>query len=80
MAMPRNIRVIPPNRNIGTQKRTAAVQKTRVAAYCRVSTESEEQETSYEMQVLHYTALIKTIPAGASQAYMRTTEYPVPTH
>ena len=62
MAMPRNIRVIPPNRHIGTQKRTAAVQKTRVAAYCRVSTESEEQETSYEMQVLHYTDLIKSDP------------------
>ena len=62
MEMPQNIRVIPPNRHIGTQKRTAAVQKSRVAVYARISTESEEQETSFEMQVLHYTALIKNDP------------------
>lgn len=28
--------------------------KLRVAAYCRVSTDSEEQETSYEAQISHY--------------------------
>ena len=30
----------------------------RVAAYCRVSSDSDEQETSYEAQVNHYTAYI----------------------
>ena len=34
----------------------------RVAAYCRVSTESEEQATSYEAQVEHYTDFIKKNP------------------
>ena len=32
--------------------------KLRVAAYCRVSTELEEQESSYEAQVTHYTNFI----------------------
>jgi len=31
----------------------------RVAAYCRVSTDSEEQETSYEAQCRHYTEYIE---------------------
>ena len=33
-------------------------EKCRVAAYCRVSTDSEEQECSYEAQCAHYMALI----------------------
>lgn len=32
--------------------------KLRVAAYCRVSTDSDEQAGSYEMQVQHYTDYI----------------------
>ena len=35
------------------------VKKLRVAAYCRVSTETEEQNSSYEIQVAHYTDFIK---------------------
>jgi site-specific DNA recombinase len=30
-----------------------------VAAYCRVSTDSEEQASSYEIQIEHYTKYIK---------------------
>ena len=37
-----------------------AVQKKRVAAYARVSTNSEEQLTSYEAQVKHYTEYIQS--------------------
>lgn len=37
-------------------------QKLRVAAYCRVSTDSDEQATSYETQVEHYTEYIKKNP------------------
>lgn len=62
MAMAQNIMVIPARRTIGTQKKTEKVQKTRVAAYCRVSTEFEEQESSYEVQVDHYTTYIKSNP------------------
>lgn len=31
----------------------------RVCAYCRVSTDQEEQQTSYDLQIRHYTALIR---------------------
>ena len=48
---------------IEVKNETAAqVQKIRVAAYCRVSTDSEEQETSYEAQVSHYTEYTKSKP------------------
>jgi site-specific DNA recombinase len=33
--------------------------KLRVAAYCRVSTDSDEQASSYEVQIEHYTEFIK---------------------
>lgn len=38
------------------------VSKLRVAAYCRVSTDDEEQLKSYDSMVLHYTNLIKENP------------------
>ena len=53
--------VIPAKKIIGSQKPTE-VQKKRVAAYCRVSTDSEEQETSYDMQIEHYSNLIQNNP------------------
>lgn len=62
MAVAQNVTVIPPTRTAGTRKKTEKVQKTRVAAYCRVSTEFEEQESSYEMQVSHYTDYINGNP------------------
>ena len=60
MTIPQNVTVIPARRTIGTQKPESKIQKTRVAAYCRVSTEYEEQESSYEVQVEHYTNYIKS--------------------
>ncbi len=46
-----NVIVIPPNR-----EQTQAVQRQlRVAAYCRVSTDEEEQLSSYEAQQAYYT-------------------------
>ena len=36
--------------------------KLRVAAYCRVSTDSDEQATSYDAQIEHYTAYINGHP------------------
>ena len=38
---------------------TMPTQVTKAAAYCRVSTDSEEQESSYEAQVMHYTNFIQ---------------------
>ena len=61
-ALAQNVTVIPARRKVGSQRTAAQVQKTRVAAYCRVSTDSEEQETSYEAQVQHYTDYIRSNP------------------
>ena len=62
MSLAQNITVIPARRTVGTQKPAAVKQKIRVAAYCRVSTENEEQESSYEVQVEHYTEYITGKP------------------
>lgn len=57
MTMP-NVTVIPP-RKFRVTTTTEEKPKIRVAAYCRVSTDSEEQASSYEVQVEHYTEHIK---------------------
>jgi len=44
---------------VGSTAAKEKVKKLRVAAYCRVSTETEEQNSSYEVQVAHYTDFIK---------------------
>lgn len=61
--MKSNITVIPARRHVGnTVKKQEEHPKLRVAAYCRVSTDSDEQETSYETQVEHYTEYIQNHP------------------
>lgn len=57
-----NITIIPARRKIGNTVKQAEKPKLRVAAYCRVSTDSDEQETSYETQVSHYTEYIQKNP------------------
>lgn len=56
------ITVIPARQRVGTQKKTAKKPKVRVAAYCRVSTDSDEQATSYDAQIEHYTDFIQKNP------------------
>lgn len=58
--MAKNVTVIPASRT----KRSAEEEKKkiRVAAYCRVSTEQEEQLGSFENQVKYYTELINNTP------------------
>ena len=48
----RSVTVIPPTINPLTHLSRVAVQKRRVAGYARVSTDSDEQFTSYEAQEL----------------------------
>ena len=55
----KNITVIPARARIGNTVKAEDRPKLRVAAYCRVSTDSDEQATSYEAQVEHYTSYIK---------------------
>ena len=50
-----NVTFIPAKHKIGNNVSGDEVPKLRVAAYCRVSTDSDEQETSYDAQVSHYT-------------------------
>ena len=62
MADNMNITIIPARVRVGNTVKTEERPKLRVAAYCRVSTDSEEQSTSYEAQVEHYTNYIKGNP------------------
>ena len=57
--MARAITVIPATKDKFTALPTASIAKRRVAAYARVSTDSEEQQTSYEAQVDYYTRYIQ---------------------
>lgn len=59
MAATKNITVIPARRRVGNTVETEEKPKLRVAAYCRVSTDSDEQAASYEAQVEHYTTFIQ---------------------
>ncbi|MBV4424277.1 recombinase family protein [Clostridium tyrobutyricum] len=60
--MARKITVIPPQR----QRQASLVEKEkkrlRVAAYCRVSTDQEEQLSSYENQIRYYKTIIEENP------------------
>lgn len=56
--MPR-VTVIPSTFNPETHMPTAHIEKRKVAAYARVSTDLEEQVTSYKAQVDYYTKFIK---------------------
>lgn len=54
-----NTRIIEIPATMQTGKgKNHAIRKLRVAAYCRVSTEEEEQQSSFETQKLYYTEKI----------------------
>ena len=55
-----SVTVIPPTINPLTRMTKTSVSKRRVAAYARVSTDSDEQSTSYEAQIDYYTQYIKS--------------------
>lgn len=56
------VMVIPARRQVGNNIKAAEKPKLRVAPYCRVSTDSDEQATSYETQIAHYTEYISKNP------------------
>ena len=51
-----NVRIIPAKKQMEISR--SKYQQLRVAAYCRVSTEQEEQQNSYQVQIAYYTDLI----------------------
>lgn len=59
-----NVMLIPARRQVenNARKQEEEKPKLQVAAYCRVSTDSDEQATSYEAQVEHYTEYIQKNP------------------
>ena len=61
MAVSKNVTVIPARKH-SRKSKDEEKPKLRVAAYCRVSTDSEEQATSYDTQIEHYTAYIQGHP------------------
>ena len=60
--MARAVTVIPATINPLTRMPNTSTAKRRVAGYARVSTDSEEQQTSYEAQVDYYTQYIQSRP------------------
>ena len=62
MAEERIVRVIAPTASKADAGNTLQAAKRRVAAYARVSTDEDEQLTSYQNQVEYYTRYIKSRP------------------
>ena len=60
--MAKNITVIPATIDRRTGAAAEQTHRRRVAGYARVSTDSEEQLTSYEAQVDYYTHYIQSNP------------------
>ncbi len=58
--MASSVTQIPASRNLFTSSPITAIKKRKVAAYARVSTDSDEQATSYEAQVDYYTDYIRS--------------------
>lgn len=56
------VTVVPATLNRFTAAPIHSTRKRRVAAYARVSTNSDEQKTSYEAQVSYYTDYISAKP------------------
>lgn len=55
----KNVEVIKARNTLSSRAKTNLTKRLRVAAYCRVSTDSEDQLNSYKSQVQYYTDLIK---------------------
>ena len=52
------VEIIKANTMLSERGNRAHIERLRVAPYCRVSTDSEEQLNSYKSQVQHYTDFI----------------------
>lgn len=68
-----NVRIIPAKSQMEISR--SKYQQLRVAAYCRVSTEQEEQQNSYQVQIAYYTDLINRKRSGHSLGFSLTRVY-----
>lgn len=57
--MASEVSIIKANTSVADRRRRKSIERKRVAAYCRVSTDSEDQLNSYRSQVKYYTDLIQ---------------------
>lgn len=55
----REVHVIEARSDRINRRSSKRIERIRVAAYCRVSTDSEEQLLSYNSQVMHYRELVE---------------------
>ena len=62
MTIPARVTVLPATRSLYNSIPVHSTRKRRVAAYARVSTDSDEQYTSYTAQVSYYTEYIQRNP------------------
>ena len=60
---PSRVRIIPAKARTGRTEENPDGQKKRIAVYARVSTASEMQASSYDLQVAHYTEYVSKNPA-----------------
>lgn len=70
------VTMIPATINPLTHLPSVAARKRRVAGYARVSTDSDEQFTSYEAQVDYYTKFIQSKPEWEFVKSIRTRAFP----
>ena len=77
--MAKAIKVIPATKDKFTALPTASIARRRVAAYARVSTDSDEQFTSYEAQIDYYTQYIKSETIGSSSRFIPMRVFPART-
>ena len=54
----KEVEIIKANNTLSSRAYRTTLERLRVAAYCRVSTDSEDQLNSYKSQVQHYTEYI----------------------
>lgn len=66
----KDVEVIKARNTLSPRARTNFEKRLRVAAYCRVSTDTEDQLNSYKSQVKYYTELIKSKRNGLWPASM----------
>ena len=67
-----NITVIPASKTLHSKMPLNAQSRRKVAGYARVSTDSEEQLTSYEAQVDYYTKYIRSHPDWTKESSQQT--------
>ena len=68
-----NVEIIKPTLKTICIKQNREIKLIHACAYCRVSTDNEDQKTSYESQRIHYKNMIEENPNYENQAQEEVT-------